>query len=1487
MMTMMILGDDQKESKDKKSKNDKDTKKDDKSDSDNEKGNDKSDKDQNQPNDNTNDFTSSEPNKKNDKDPDASNNAQTDKNNSAGGDRVAETGANGGRAASRGAGATGSEAATQGATQGATQAGIIGSEAGTGAAGASAAGAGAGASAASAGATTGATTGAAAGGAAVGGAAAAGSIVGGVGCIILLIIIIIGIVSFFVTMPQFLWNQLKELGASLWDGLEGYVIGIDESTVNKDDIIGVAQYLYDMGYDLVGMGFADEVEIYGQLDEDGNEIPVEEGHEKNEIKSIESTYLRSYLVAENRTYLINDFTFNLKDFALSIFNLSFFEEGTTAWSSGLINLDEGLIKSIINVPLKLVYPIADLGPIIEGVKVDRENNLLRIRRWNFEILLWETHRDYTYYDLTGWSGRYGKPFELMLTLHVATMAPDLVQQIALNDKLDGKVNIKLKDTTFSGHVYVGGKTIDELEAEVTYQTDAETGEQIAIPVYSAETISELRKLEDNAEQIKTSVPYISSVTNHWFRNVYFEGADSMDSSGNDLIGVDEENEITGEKEPDGIEDYTGELEEDTGYRIQKTEKLSTVESSYEFESTSETFTYEGEIEGIDEEITFQGTFKKSPVQVRDAVRGVTNETTKKLFSKEYYIYDGTVETAKRIQADRRKLFGKDPDLKGKINLTEDSLSAFTILEESESLDSQFIYRDLKELTIELNYFDREDFNVIEKQVLEWPIPDYTPLEWPDRKLEKQILEYGTLISSEATIANSLGISVERLRELKAQDDEEDESNDGDIESLEGTLFIGDSYIVGLQGNVSIDGAEYRGVTNTTPQYWLDRVTELPTDVKQVCVYLGVNDPTQIQPMQGLIESLSQRYSNKKVYVIEVMHLSQNYYANDVDEVNSLIDTFNGQVRTKCESTNNVFFIDASQGLVSGGYLQTTDSEGIHIQGEQYQKWAQNIATQIERTSGAQSSGGISGTDIGGEVTFNNNSGDGYPLEVEYNGKTYKHYLQWQGSWASKRFPNREGCTISGNGCGIVAAAIILSAYPETEDITPPEVADETMDVMETTGHYWPMADDIAQAMTQLGVEAEAFENEGVQATANNIQNALNQGKEVIVRLQKGSDGRYTQGLHYVVLIKSVEGEGITIINPSNERERGNTYEGTLEEFVADYMPNKGAKNGYLITNENLSIAYNGFEPDEDVIAMGNGKIVEILDEGNNLFSEENIRDALVPDEPNDGTTENDNNSNEEENEDEIDPENPSVGLVQDGVKIKLTDNALKGYTLVIYGIKLNENLEVGQEVRATDVIGKTREDSDICLILIDRDKAVIEDIEEYIKVPSLKGENKRELPGDTPQEKVWIALKEAGYSDTAAAAALGNIEWESGGFNPGAIEGGSGEGFGLCQWSFDRKTQLFEFAERRGVDPSDVDLQIEFLLAELTGESTDDLDPGQFAYQFADREDKRNTWENSSSIEEATIAFCQGFERPRREDEHNEERIEAAKRYYEEFAGAT
>ena len=241
----------------------------------------------------------------------------------------AEAGAAESEAGAAGAGGTAAEGATA-AEGGAAAGGTAAAEGGA---------------VAAEGATTAAGgTAAAAGGAAAGGSALA--VCGIVALIILIIIIIIGGLGFFTTMPQFLWNRMKELAQSLWDGLQGYVIGIDEATLNKDDIIYTAQYLYDMGYDLVGMGFAESVEIYGQQDKTGKEIPVEDGHTKNEIKKVDAPYLRAYLVAENRTYLINNYTFNLKDFASSFFDGSLFDEGLDTWGTGMIDLDTNLLDRL-------------------------------------------------------------------------------------------------------------------------------------------------------------------------------------------------------------------------------------------------------------------------------------------------------------------------------------------------------------------------------------------------------------------------------------------------------------------------------------------------------------------------------------------------------------------------------------------------------------------------------------------------------------------------------------------------------------------------------------------------------------------------------------------------------------------------------------------------------------------------------------------------------------------------------------------------------------------------------------------------------------------------------------------------------------------------------------------------------------------------------------------------------------------------------------
>lgn len=152
------------------------------------------------------------------------------------------------------------------------------------------------------------------------------------------------------------------------------------------------------------------------------------------------------------------------------------------------------------------------------------------------------------------------------------------------------------------------------------------------------------------------------------------------------------------------------------------------------------------------------------------------------------------------------------------------------------------------------------------------------------------------------------------------------------------------------------------------------------------------------------------------------------------------------------------------------------------------------------------------------------------------------------------------------------------------------------------------------------------------------------------------------------------------------------------------------------------------------------------------------------------------------------------------------------------------------------------------------------------------------LYGGTIQEKLWFAVLDTGYSKEAAAGVLGNVEAESG-FNPGAVEGGSGIGFGICQWSYGRRTQLEAYAQSKGKDPSDENIQIEFLIGEITiGGGAD----GYANYQLLTYNGySASDWMNASTPEDAAIAFCWSFERPG--VPRMDVRTEAARRYYEEF----
>ena len=632
-----------------------------------------------------------------------------------------------GAAGAEGASATGTSAGASTAGGAAAEGTAAAAAEGTAAGGAAASGTAAGAGAAAGGAAAGGT--AAAGSTAVAAGAAAGiGVFGIVLLVILIIFIIIGIFGFLTAIPSMTLEKLKEFAQGIWDGIEGYFMGADAARVNDDNVLEVAQYLYDMGYDLEGCGFVQDVKF--EKDENGNSTGV--------IEKVKSSYLTHYLVAENRTYMISNDNFSWTDLFDSLTSGRITEGISSSWGSGMIHIDNG-IWSDVAMTIQMI-PIVNWGyneisKLAGDVSVDRESNMLRISRNNFSsgLAFWNWRRDVTYYNLAGWSGRYGKPFELLVTLHLSTMAPDFANEIAMNEDLDTRVNIGLKNATFEGSIKL------KKEDGTEYSID-----QLEEAGYSQDIIDKLKSLENDAKNISTKTPYIKDVKKHWFRDVYF------DTDGKSVeYGVVQENEDKKEETSKNKED--DEEKEDIQYvyeDIDGERKLKTTNGAvnvYETGTSSESFEYLGEIDGLDsgDKVIFEGTIADNIVQKQDGVRGVTNPTTKELFKGKYYIYDGTIEKANNIKE------GKEE--KQQIQFNDNSLSAFSILEHETSIDSQLIYRDLKELLVELDYFDYSDFEEIENEILEWPIPDYKYYSWPYTYLEKQVLDYGTLILSKDTV----------------------------------------------------------------------------------------------------------------------------------------------------------------------------------------------------------------------------------------------------------------------------------------------------------------------------------------------------------------------------------------------------------------------------------------------------------------------------------------------------------------------------------------------------------------------------------------------------------------------------------------------------------------------------------------------------------------------------------------------------------------
>ena len=182
------------------------------------------------------------------------------------------------------------------------------------------------------------------------------------------------------------------------------------------------------------------------------------------------------------------------------------------------------------------------------------------------------------------------------------------------------------------------------------------------------------------------------------------------------------------------------------------------------------------------------------IQVGEGVRGETNAEIKKMFlQNKYFQYDGSTETAEIITALRNEIYQRRldsnwfdinnlqpkygpltedefkseitldvdgdgtsetyrvKDYAATVTLEQDALNAFTMLENTHTLDADYIYRDFKELVVELGYYTKEELTEGVPRIISFLIPEIGSAGFPERTIDKIEEEFGTMVHSKYDI----------------------------------------------------------------------------------------------------------------------------------------------------------------------------------------------------------------------------------------------------------------------------------------------------------------------------------------------------------------------------------------------------------------------------------------------------------------------------------------------------------------------------------------------------------------------------------------------------------------------------------------------------------------------------------------------------------------------------------------------------------------
>ena len=154
------------------------------------------------------------------------------------------------------------------------------------------------------------------------------SVIGYIAVFLIIIFLIVGFVAFFITMPGLFFNKFIQACQGFWNS----IVGDDETfTVNEEEVVNLANYIEDLGYDVEGFGFASIGTVERETSEDEEQ---EENHvgvrkkiknfnfKKDALGYYELTQLQNliaYIYANERTYTTQNTTTSFLDKFMSAF----------------------------------------------------------------------------------------------------------------------------------------------------------------------------------------------------------------------------------------------------------------------------------------------------------------------------------------------------------------------------------------------------------------------------------------------------------------------------------------------------------------------------------------------------------------------------------------------------------------------------------------------------------------------------------------------------------------------------------------------------------------------------------------------------------------------------------------------------------------------------------------------------------------------------------------------------------------------------------------------------------------------------------------------------------------------------------------------------------------------------------------------------------------------------------------------------------------